>query len=398
MKIVIAKNTWLADSGLRLDASFHLSDSIQIRHLFKSVPYELTTIRKQAEKIYSGNIFKRVYVKNPEKGIPYITGSDMIKQDIDSGKYISKKQANDLKSLMLKRDWILVSCSGTLGNTVYTNEIFNNRIGTHDLIRIIPNNKDVLQGFLYAYLSSKYGYSLLTQSSYGGVVKHIEPEHIENIPVPIFPEDNQLEIHNLIVESAELRVEANKVLKVVEILFHDFLKIKPHIQNKYQIGSRKISEIQNSFQVRLDAPAFINNGVKLIESLSKDFDFVHLGTLDVNIRRPGIFKRVYVDKGGLPYIKGSELALCNPFTNCVYLSKTKTPFLDELKLKQNQILITCAGSVGSVRLITKEFEDLNSIGSQDIIRIESNDKLFTSEYIFAYLRLPVVFFFFFYLI
>lgn len=209
--------------------------------------------------------------------------------------------------------------------------------------------------------------------------------------IPIFPENKQLEIHNLIVESAELRVEANKILKIVETLFHDSLKINSQTQNKSQIGSRKISEIQNSFQVRLDAPSFINNGVKLIESLSREFDFVDLGKLAVNIRRPGIFKRVYVDKGGLPYIKGSELGLCNPFTNCVYLSKTKTPFLDELKLQQNQILITCAGSVGNVRLITKEFEDLNSIGSQDIIRIESNDKLFTSEYIFGYLRLPVIF-------
>ena len=68
----------------------------------------------------------------------------------------------------------------------------------------------------------------------------------------------------------------------------------------------------------------------MIESLSKEFVFLDLGKCGVNISRPGIFKRVYVNKGGLPYIKGSELALCNPFANCVYLSKTKTPFLEEL--------------------------------------------------------------------
>jgi len=391
MKSIIAKNTWFVESDLRLDASYHLSDTNRIKHLFSTLPYQFTTIQEQSERIFSGNIFRRTYVKDPERGIPYITGSDMIKLDITSGKYLSKRQSAGLKNLMLEKGWILITCSGTLGNTVYTNDLFAKSIATHDLIRIIPNNRQVKEGLLYAYLSSKYGYTLLTQSSYGGVVKHIEPEHIENIPVPIFSEDKQLEIHNLIVESAELRVEANKILKIVETLFHDSLKINSQTQNKSQIGSRKISEIQNSFQVRLDAPSFINNGVKLIESLSREFDFVDLGKLAVNIRRPGIFKRVYVDKGGLPYIKGSELGLCNPFTNCVYLSKTKTPFLDELKLQQNQILITCAGSVGNVRLITKEFEDLNSIGSQDIIRLESNDKLFTSEYIFGYLRLPVIF-------
>jgi restriction endonuclease S subunit len=55
----------------------------------------------------------------------------------------------------------------------------------------------MLSGFLYAYLASKYGYTLLTQSGFGGVVKHINAEHVANIPVPILPESKQQEIHNL---------------------------------------------------------------------------------------------------------------------------------------------------------------------------------------------------------
>lgn len=42
-------------------------------------------------------------------------------------------------------------------------------------------------------------------------------------------------------------------------------------------------------------------------------------------------------------------------------------------------------------MITKEYEDNKAIGSQDIIRLESTDPLFTKEYLFAYLRQPFVY-------
>ncbi len=69
---------------------------------------------------------------------------------------------------------------------------------------------------------------------------------------------------------------------------------------------------------------------------------------------------------------------------CEYLSKTRTPFLNELKLKEDQILLTCAGTVGDVKLISQEFEERNAIGSQDIIRVESEDIHLPTFYLFAY--------------
>lgn len=377
MKVAITKNSWLKDSDLRLDASFHLSQSIQIKHLFQKSPYVLSTIGNQSEKIFSGNIFKRVYVKNPHNGIPYITGSDMIKQDIDSGKYISKKQAHFLQNLILKKDWILVSCSGTLGNTVFTNELFQNKIATHDLIRILPNSKDVLNGFLYAYLSSKYGYSLLTQSSYGGVVKHIEPEHIENIPVPIFPENKQLEIHNLIVESAELRVEANKALAVAHNQINDILAIND-LQSK-NIGYKSLKTILKSHNCRFEANYFQSKGYDLREKIIENYNFKTLGEITSDIFRPGIFKRTYVEKG-TTFLGGSDITKAIPDSE-KKLSKMKTQGLSDLMLKKHWILITCGGTIGNMAYVDSELE--KCAASQHILRIVSSKVL--SGYLFAFL-------------
>lgn len=87
---------------------------------------------------------------------------------------------------MLQKDWILITCSGTLGNVTYTNKTFEGHIATHDLIRVVPNDSKVNKGTLYAFLSSRYGYNQITQSQFGGVVKHINREQTCDIIVPVF--------------------------------------------------------------------------------------------------------------------------------------------------------------------------------------------------------------------
>lgn len=391
MKLAKINNKHIAKEFMRFDPTFHLSESIQLKKLLSNQPYDLTTVGERSDDIFFGNIFSRIFVKDENFGIPYMTASDMMKSDINSGKFIAKRQAEKLQKLIIKKDWILVSCSGTLGNVVYTNDLFENKIGTHDLIRIIPQDGDILPGFMYAYLASKYGYTLLTQSSFGGVVKHINPEQIAHIPVPIFPKEKQEQIHNLITEAATLRVEANRLLEEAVEVLSTFIGIKQKGMLT-QFGKVSLKDISKSLSTRLDPPIFVNNGVRTMEAIrNSDKKLVPLSEIeDITVYRPGIFKRSYVAKG-LPYIKGSELFNTNPFIRCDNLSKTKTPFIDEMTLKENQILITCAGSCGLIKMITKEYEDREAIGSQDIIRLQSENILFTSEYLFVYLQLPFVY-------
>ena len=134
----------------------------------------------------------------------------------------------------------------------------------------------------------------------------------------------------------------------------------------------------------------MNDGVLAMKDVTSHMQHSTIGDINAIVRRPGIFKRNYV-ANGIPYIKGSEIFLNNPFRRCEHLSRTRTPFIDEMALYEGQILITCAGSVGSVKMITKEYEDKKAIGSQDIIRLISNDELYTREYLFTYLQMPFVY-------
>lgn len=210
MKTLIAKNTWFANSDLRLDASYHLSDGQLTLIAFKKANIPTVPLKNVTERIFYGGRSKRVYINKPENGLPFIKGADIIKADFSNLKIISRKRTVNLHEYFLEEGWTVITRSGTIGNTAYVNKDFIGKAASDDIIRVVPST--IPSGFLYAFLSSKNGKALLTHGTYGAVIQHIEPEHIENIPIPILSNDKQLEIHNLIVKSANLRVESNQML------------------------------------------------------------------------------------------------------------------------------------------------------------------------------------------
>lgn len=371
MRTAVIQNKSLLDSG-RIDPSYHLSESIKLKKQLLGSPYTLSTIGEKTEDVFLGNIFTRVFVKDAEHGIPYIAASDMTKASIDSGKFISKNQAKKLKRLMLDSGWILISCSGTLGNVVYTNDLFKNTFATHDLIRLIPDDKKMPSGFLYAYLASKYGYTLLTQSGFGGVVKHINPDHVANIPIPLFPDSKQKEIHNLIVESANLRVEANLLLEEATECFDELLKDEGVDKNR----AISIGNMRNRF----DSFSVLENSS--IDKIIKKhpIEWIPIKSISEKIFIGPRSKRNYVAKG-IPFLSGSELQKSNPTKVDKFLNiKDAGLFI----VKKDWILITRSGTIGNVSYV---LPILNGYGAtDDAIRVvvKSNSKL-TSKYLYAFL-------------
>src|SRR5699024_6260971 len=131
MKSVKVKRNWLVTSGLRLDASFHLSDGVRTRRIIDNFcPYPTTTISEEADDLFKGKIHKRVYVDSPNYGHQFYSASDLFKIDLESGRYISKKYSPYLKELELKKDWILITRSGTLGKVINTRADHEGKIGT----------------------------------------------------------------------------------------------------------------------------------------------------------------------------------------------------------------------------------------------------------------------------
>lgn len=120
-------------------------------------------------------------------------------------------------------------------------------------------------------------------------------------------------------------------------------------------------------------------------------NFSTLGALTKTIYTGGIFKRTFVDdiETGIPYISGQQLLNSNPLDSAKLISKKYTPRQDDMTLRENQILVSCAGTVGNIRLISKDLD--GTIGSQDIIRVIPDESKSPLGFIYSYLSSPTAY-------
>lgn len=231
--------------GLRFDSSYHLSDGVAVKRVIASSPYPLMPIEKAADRIFIGGRARRVYVKDREHGIPFLSSSDILQADLEAVKLASKKYTPNVEDMKLQKGWTLITRSGTIGNCAFANAKHAQKLASEDVIRLVPNNI-LREGYIYAYLASKQGYSLLTQGTFGAVIQHIEPAYVASLPIPVAPESFQQEVDDLIQESARLREEAADMLSMAKILLKRKANLKDLTPDDYdyygpRTANRKVS-------------------------------------------------------------------------------------------------------------------------------------------------------------
>ncbi len=378
MKTGVVNSALFHSDGYRIDPDMHLGEGVQIRRELHATPYELSTVGENASRVFYGNIFSRVFVKKPDHGVPYLAASDTVLSNLDTGYYLSKKQAAQLSNLMLKKDWILVTCSGTLGNVTYTNKVFEKYIATHDLIRVVPNDAKVNKGTLHAFLSSRYGYYQITQSQFGGVVKHVNDDQMKQVMVPVFPSTFQQEVDDLIQQSAKLREQAANALAEAVSIFEDEIGISSTDYTAYRNELISIKNIAGQFR-RMDSQYQI--GRKSIGIEKQNLNTIKISSIAKAIFTGNRGKRYYVDNDGIFFLSSSDMMLANPKRFCKKISR-KTPNLNDLLVPKGTILISRSGSVGNTIIVGDDLK--GSAVSEHAMRLIVDENKITPEYVFAY--------------
>lgn len=95
------------------------------------------------------------------------------------------------------------------------------------------------------------------------------------------------------------------------------------------------------------------------------------------------FKRIYVrSEHGMPFLSSSDIISMRPEIDR-FLSKGITKKLDELLVKQWEVLISRSGTIGNVALVSETIA--GKAVSEDVIRVKPNDPD-TAGYVTAFLR------------
>ena len=385
------------DSGYRLGASMYSNDGRQARKdLIEKCKWD--TVYLCGENLcgenglataYYGTRFRRIYVD--KQAFPIYQPAQINELYPKPSAYISHSTQTDIDALRVKKGQILLTCSGTIGNCTYVRNTLDNLIFSHDVIRIEPKEYN---GFIYAFLKSKTGFSIVNTNNYGAVIEHIEPEHLNHIPIPNPPPILKQEIHDLIEESFKLRDESNELMDTAQVLLKTALQL-PSIGAFHERAKQfdKMASVLNysvpSNEVidRLDG-SYYDPIVKAIEQhiakTAKEIVKVGDSQISKSIILPGRFKRVYVEEeDGVPFIGGKQIFELDP-NNKKYLSpmRHESRIKGELTLRENMILITCSGTIGKVTIVPKHWDGWTA--NQHIIRVvPPNDEI--AGYLHAWL-------------
>ncbi len=359
---------------------------------------QLLLCKYKSEKLYPNNNFviqafhaprfKRKYMsKTAKNAIGFLGSAEMLDVKPKVNKLLHTSQAQS-KNLYVKKGTVLISCSGTIGKTTFVNETLEKYAFSQHIIRLICNN---YPGYVYAYLNTKIAQDQIQSLIYGAVVPEIEPEHLKKILIPNPPEKIKKEIHELIVESFDLRDQSNELIDRAEKILYEELLLPPieQLEIKYFDNSKDIRNFQiklSKLELRLDGSYHIPIIEKILIKISENCsEIVNLSRLSSRIILAGVFKRTYVDEEyGIPFLGGRDITQLKPKVE-KFLSKAihKDRIIKELGVFENYILISDRGTIGKIQIVPKHWEGWTV--SQNIIKVipVSND---IAGYLYSFLN------------
>lgn len=377
-------SVYLREGEKRLDASYYAL-AVRARWELEKTRWPLRPLGEVAHIFYPGR-FKRPYAPKG-KGVPFVGSREMFFWPLQPRDFLYGT-LGDWRNLMVKRGWVLVSRSGTVGQVLLVSRDFTNVAVTEDAVRLESKNS----GYIYAFLRSRYGRDLLQGYQFGAVIKHLEPEQIGSFLVPILPEKLQERIHAKMLRALTLRERGSCLLKKAQRLLYGLLglpdpdTLKPgYLPNPPGTKVPTFSVKRSELEERLDGSYHLPEVKSLLRVLKAGkYPLAHLKDLTAYIHIPPRFKRHYVDPAkGVPFVRPSDLATVRILERR-YIAKW-TPELDQLRLHQGEVLISTDGAIGDMGYVTQSWDGW--AGSNNIGRIKASGEAHPG-YLYAFLISP----------
>lgn len=355
----------------RFEGKHYLNNSSYLSLQLEKNEKQCCALSSLAE-VFNPPVFKRQFCKNTPRAVPYFQSSDVQSASERSAVYIYKGQAQSL-NLLVKENDILVTGFGTIGNTRLVSKFQDGACYANNVCRIRTTEHT---GFIYAFISGKYGKAQLNTNASGSVVRYIESPGIKKILVPIFSETFQQDVDNLVQEATRLREKAIDELKeahkMIEQMFDNVSKTK---KNNVSIRS-----ILSSHNKRFEAFYHVSENRSVYNFIIENFKYKTLGELTSRIFRPGIFKREYVTNG-ITFLGGADILMTIPNSE-KKLSFRQVKNMPTLTIKKDWILVTCGGTIGNTVLVDNQLE--KCVVSQHVMRVVPKDDV-KKGYIYALL-------------
>jgi len=339
----------------RLDGKPYLSGAFEAREILRRLSVPKETLKSLTiggmKGIFIAPYFKRVYVEDLKHGIPLLGNNDILKADLSTASLLSKKVFNQYHSgLELKEGWTLITCFGTVGNMAYCREDMAKCAGSTNFMRVVPDPNNIYPGYLYAFLSSKFGVPLVTEHETGSVIPNLLPNHIADLPVPRLGDEIEAEVHELVEEAAKLRTEASVLLYSAIQKLEDTAGL-PHLPRNYIHSEPDTSVASSRLLVsRLDGLFHSSYHKSALDPLMQLPESMRttVGEMAKSIVEPTRFKRVQVDDAehGIPFFGTASIMWVEP--EPAYYIPKKMAGINEYVVTGKTVLIPRSGQLSGI--------------------------------------------------
>ena len=347
----------------RLEASSYLSAGFKVRREIQRMTGQFSPLGRLA-KIWQPSRLKGILVQ-PEHGVPFIAATQAFDIWPTPRKWLAPNRTPDIANRYVEPNWILVTCSGTVGDAIITYSAHANMVISHDLLRVKIDEPE-LRSYVYAFLRTWFGRAMMKGSHYGNVIKHFEVAHLEQVPVPML-HGLLDETHDKISSVFEARDTAYRLDKLARDKLAEAMQDRPDVVNEigYVIptsqifsGRRRLEAYAHSPDSRFLSQMYERNAVSVVplESIAR-----------VNLL--GRFKRIYGGTG-TAYLDSEPIFKINP-----EITKFLTPAtgvnLEAYQVQRGWLLMACSGQTYGINgqvIIANEWHEGKAI-TQHILRI-----------------------------
>ena len=384
-------SSWIEKQGRRLDCGPYMSGAMEARAIIEKHPNELLQRLTQggmAGLVNAGRI-TRLWVDDPDHGFRFLTSSSILDADLDNVSLIAKSVARSNPSLLIEKDWTLITRSGTIGRMAYSTDVTHGLACSEDVLRVIPDINRIKPGYLFAYLSSKFGVPLVVSGTYGSIITHLEPGHISDLLVPRIGlvED---EAHALIESSAKAHSESVELRKKAGQLVNEICDFP----EKLAVSARIFAYSQapsNQVLRRLDA-TFHNPVAQAAEALTKAANGISLSDAGVSGFESNRLKQIFVDEGyGTPFVTSGGI-FSKTITPERYLRNQLLGEDESWRINEYDTLIARSGQVGGIigRGVWADKRLDGFAASPHILRLRTTKQEFPPGFVYAFLCLTDV--------
>lgn len=179
--------------GIRFDSQFVIGNKL-FKEQFGKERVTFKPLSDFAKEIYIGGRDKRIYTQT---GVTFLTTSATLQANpAMSARTISKRNPG-LDTLIVRKDNILVSRSGTVdtvGHVAIVGADIADVAVSDDAIRVVVDDEKISPYYLYCYLRTKVAKSNMEHLAFGSAILHVNEPLVGELMIPVLDKKLRNEI------------------------------------------------------------------------------------------------------------------------------------------------------------------------------------------------------------